>query len=460
MSDGGLTFTFRLRPRIRYSTGRPVRAADVRASLERQYRAGTGLGRIGVPLRGADGCTRRACDLRAGVVTDEAARTVTLRLSRPDPELLHWLALPFGAVVPAGSPPIGRPHAPLPGTGPYRITRFRANRIVLLERNRSFRAFSDVAQPAGYPDRLAFSLGLSADRQRAAVEAGRADVALDSPPAAAVARLARQRPLALHRYAVPLTIGLFLNVTRPPFDHEDVRRAVSLAVDREAAVAAAGGPELARPTCQILPPTFPGYRPFCPFTRRPDATGVWHGADLARARALVRASGTAGALVRVLAIADDAPKLAMARQTRRVLAELGYRARLRTYADSHAYYVALNRPTTRSQIGVFGWTADYPAGSAFFTPLFTCSQTGATGLNASELCNPQLDRAIARATGLQTTNGAAANAAWQAIDRDVSGRAAWVPLVNPVGVDLLGRRTGHYLRNPAFGVLLDQLWVR
>jgi peptide/nickel transport system substrate-binding protein len=203
--DGGLTLTLRLRPGIRYSNGRipmAVRAADVRASLERQFRAGTGLGRLGVPLRGADGCTKQACDLRAGVATDEAARTVTLRVSRPDPELLHQLALPFGAVVPAGSPPIGGRHAPLPGIGPYRIARFRADRTLVLERNRSFRVWSEAAQPAGFPDRLVFSLSRSPDRQRAAFEAGRADVALDSPPVAALPRLARQRPLSLHRYAV------------------------------------------------------------------------------------------------------------------------------------------------------------------------------------------------------------------------------------------------------------------
>ena len=34
-SDGGLTYRFQLRPGLRYSTGAPVRARDVRASIER-----------------------------------------------------------------------------------------------------------------------------------------------------------------------------------------------------------------------------------------------------------------------------------------------------------------------------------------------------------------------------------------------------------------------------------------
>ena len=36
-TDGGRTYTFRLRPGIRYSTGRPVQATDFRSTFERDY---------------------------------------------------------------------------------------------------------------------------------------------------------------------------------------------------------------------------------------------------------------------------------------------------------------------------------------------------------------------------------------------------------------------------------------
>ena len=36
-TDGGRTYVFRLRPGIRYSTGVPVRASDLRRELERLY---------------------------------------------------------------------------------------------------------------------------------------------------------------------------------------------------------------------------------------------------------------------------------------------------------------------------------------------------------------------------------------------------------------------------------------
>lgn len=66
---------------------------------------------------------------------------------------------------------------------------------------------------------------------------------------------------------------------------------------------------------------------------------------------------------------------------------------------------------------------------------------------------------MTRATALQATNAAAANRAWQRIDREIMQRVPWIPLVNPLGVDLVSARVGNYQRSPEFGVLLDQLWV-
>jgi hypothetical protein len=47
-------------------------------------------------------------------------------------------------------------------------------------------------------------------------------------------------------------------------------------------------------TCQTLPPNTDGYRRYCPFTVKPNATGTYYGPDLAKARKLVAASGTHG----------------------------------------------------------------------------------------------------------------------------------------------------------------------
>jgi hypothetical protein len=65
----------------------------------------------------------RRCDLRAWILTDDAAGTVTFRLGQADPDFLYKLALILAAPTPPGAPDHAIDRAPfLPGTGPYMIS--------------------------------------------------------------------------------------------------------------------------------------------------------------------------------------------------------------------------------------------------------------------------------------------------------------------------------------------------
>ena len=129
-SADGTTYVFRLRPNIRYSNGAPVRPEDFRAGLEAVF-----LRHPSIPLpdayrniQGVAECVRTPsrCDLSRGILTDPDARTITLHLSQPDPDLPYYLTYPFGYLVPADHP-FGHGTLP-PGTGPYKIASFDANR--------------------------------------------------------------------------------------------------------------------------------------------------------------------------------------------------------------------------------------------------------------------------------------------------------------------------------------------
>ena len=76
-----------------------------------------------------------------------------------------------------------------------------------------------------------------------------------------------------------------MNVNIPPFNNLKARQAVNYAIDRKAAVKIYGGTNLALPVCQILPPGFPGYQPYCQYTKNPGTT--WSAPDLAKAKALM-----------------------------------------------------------------------------------------------------------------------------------------------------------------------------
>jgi peptide/nickel transport system substrate-binding protein len=84
---------------------------------------------------------------------------------------------------------------------------------------------------------------------------------------------------------------MLMNVRSPPFEDERARQALNYAVDRREVAELAGGAEVARPTCQVLPPGFPGYRPRCRYTVNPNPAGTWTAPDLAMAKRLIRESG-------------------------------------------------------------------------------------------------------------------------------------------------------------------------
>jgi peptide/nickel transport system substrate-binding protein len=95
--NGGRSYTFFLRPNLRYSTGATVLASDFRRGIARELIAGDGYGNPGLyfGILGARHChdVPTQCDLRAGVDVDNQARRITFHLERPDEAFLYKLAI-------------------------------------------------------------------------------------------------------------------------------------------------------------------------------------------------------------------------------------------------------------------------------------------------------------------------------------------------------------------------------
>jgi len=258
----------------------------------------------------------------------------------------------------------------------------------------------------------------------------------------------------LHVNPTPETDFLFLNIHEPPFDDIRVRRALNFAIDRDRVVRLYGGPSVATPTCQVLPPGLPGYRRYCPYTLAPRREGRWTAPDLGTARRLVADSGARGTRV-VVWTYQDAPAAAVSRYAAAVLRRLGFRAVARV-APFPAWDRAVHDPGKHVQIAFGAWLADYPAASDFFNLLLSCHGTG----NPLGYCDAGVDREIERALSLAATDPRAADRVWRGLDRRVTDLAAWAPLVNVFATDFVSRRVGNYQYNPLWGILADQLWVR
>jgi YVTN family beta-propeller protein len=448
--EGGRSYTFRLRPGIRYSDGRRVRPEDFRRALERAYELGGSVvdqGTAVTAVRGGESCSKgRRCNLSRGVLT--TGDTVTFRLSRPEPFFLSDLS--FLYPIPAGTPSRDVGTKPVPGTGPYAIESYVPRRQVKLVRNPHFRVWSETARPDAYPDEIAFRIEDDVAQAVTAVAQGKADVLLDFIPADRIEQLSVRHAGQLHVEPERTMFALFLDTTQPPFSDVRVRRALNYAVDRRRLVELGGGPALRQPTCQVIPPTVPGYVRYCPYTLDPRSTGEWTAPDVGKAQQLIAASGTRGQKVTVWTWP------LMGKEGRYVvslLRRLGYRAQLQELKNWDVYSRTILDPKTRAQSGFIGW----------FGTQYGSEQIGTLrcgfSFNPARFCDSGIDRRAARALSLFATDPEAAARTWGQLDRELVDRAPWVPLFNPRFPGLASKRVGNWQWHPYLDVLLDQLWV-
>ena len=215
VTDGGLTYAFQLREGIRYSTGRPVRASDIRYGLERTFTVNAGYylkfrppldSELYGAIVGAPKClaSPRSCDLSRGIVVDDKSGTITFHLRHPDPDFLAKLAMPLAVAMPPEVPRHDSGLHPLPATGPYMITHYDIRHVVL-ERNPYFHEWSPDAQPDGYPDRIVWRVYKKTGQAVSAVEHGTADWLYFTVPGITHSRPTRSKPTTQPRSTHPPT---------------------------------------------------------------------------------------------------------------------------------------------------------------------------------------------------------------------------------------------------------------
>ncbi len=464
-TDGGKTYVFHLRPGITYSDGTAVKASDFLRAIEREFTVPGPVGSFYQGIVGGDACakTPKTCDLSKGIVADDAAGTVTFHLVSPDPDFLQKLALPFGYAVPSNTPDkeVG-PSNPLPATGPYMIDHYTPNQEILLVRNPEFHEWSKDAQPQGYPDKIDIRLSLTSEAEVTMVEHGQADWMYDQPPSDRLNEIATQYTNQVHLNPVPQVFHMALNTRVAPFDNVKVRQAVNYATDRAAIIKAWGGPQVATPTCQILPPDFPGYAAYCPYTTSP-GDGKWHGPDMAKAQQLVAESGTKGQKVAVICTPDEASK-AVCLYFVSLLKQLGYDSSIKVLSAA-VEYPYVQDSSNKAQISFSYWYPDYPSGADWFDVVVGCNgfhPNSTASANLSEFCDPTIQKMTEKAIETSVTDQAAANQMWTQVDKATTDQAPWVSLFLPKHIDFVSSRVGNYIFDPNVlvgGILIDQAWA-
>jgi peptide/nickel transport system substrate-binding protein len=459
--DGGRKYVFKLREGIMFADGSDLTTEDVVASFQRIFKiSGPTAGTFYNGIVGADKCLAEpnTCTLEGGVVADAAAGTITFNLTQPDGEFLQKIAIPHAAILPVETQLKDYGTEPIPGTGAYMIESYDPNKRLRMVRNPYFKEWSKEAQPAGYPDAIDYDFGLTEEAAVTAIQNGQADWMFDPPPPDRLAELGTTYAgqVSVH----PLTAMWYapMNTNLAPFDDVRVRQAVNLAIDRDAIVKLFGGANLAQPACQILPPGFPSYEPYCPYTADPGAK--WSAPDMAQAKALVAESGTAGQEVTIIS-EDTVVSRAIGVYLQDVLNELGYKASVKPISQN-IQFTYIQNTNNKVQISISQWFQDYPSPSNFLQVLFSCASFtpgSDASVNIAGFCDESIDKMMADAQAAAITDPAKAAEIWTQVDKAVTDAAPVAVLFTPKRVDFISKRVKNFTFSPQFYWIVSQSWV-
>jgi peptide/nickel transport system substrate-binding protein len=460
--DGGKTYVFKLRKGIKFSNGQELTVKDAVASFQRIFKiSGPTSGTFYNLIVGADACLKTAatCTLDGGVVADEAANTVTFHLTKPDAEFFDKLAVPHAVILPASTEAKDQGNAPIPGTGAYMAVSYDPNKQLKLVRNPNFVEWSKDAQPDGYPDEIHYDFGLTEEAEITAIQNGQADWTLDPPPTDRLGELGSKYKDRVFINTLTAMYYMPMNTNIPPFNNVKARQAVNYAIDRNAVVKLFGGTKLAAPACQILPPGFPGYEPYCPYTKNPGEK--WTAPDLAKAKQLVKESGTAGQKVTII-VEDIAVNRSIGVYMQSVLKKIGYDASVKAISQN-LQFTYIQNTKNKVQISLSEWYQDYPAASDFLNVLFGCDSfhpESDNSVNIAGYCDKAVDAKMKDASATGITDDAAANKKWAQIDKDVTDAAAAAVLFTPKHVDFISKRVGNFQFNGQYYWVITQSWVQ
>jgi peptide/nickel transport system substrate-binding protein len=396
--------TFHLRGDVRWHDGRPVTAEDVKFTFDLAKDPKTASQMGSVYLGGVTEAT----------VVDP--RTIRFTLDGPQAQPLDnfwWAPVPKHVLesVPREQLAQNAFNQKPVGSGPFRFDSWQKGDRMTLVANDSF-----APSLGGRPrvDRVVFRIIPEATARLTELRTGGVDVNYTVLPDEAKQLEAGARGITVHHYPSREFTYLGWNNERAPFDDPRVRRALSMAVDREALIGSMMF-GYARQTGSVIPPISP---------MAPDLPPIPH--DTAQAKRLLAEAGwtdsdrdgtldRGGEPLTVTIVTNAANKLFtdVATQVQAQLQRVGVRAELQTVE----FQTMLRQHKARDYQGILtNWTWDYFKADP--TPLFSCREARKPqSANRAGYCSEAADAAMQRA--LRATDDAAAKQAWAEFARVV-----------------------------------------
>ncbi|WP_353980284.1 ABC transporter substrate-binding protein [Salinicola endophyticus] len=393
VSDDGLSVTFHLRDDVKFQTtdfftpSRPLNADDVIWSFERQMDKGNPYYKL------ANGNFEYFNAMSMGELIKSIEKvdehTVKFVLTEPNAPFLANLAMPFASIhsqeyeqqlIDEGKPQQAN-QQPI-GTGPFQFVAYREDAAIRYQANPDyFRGKQPI-------DNLVFAITPDAQVRYQKLMAGECQV-MPFPNPSDVKAMKQNDAIQVLQEPGLNVAYLAYNTQEKPFDQPEVRRALNMAINKQAIIDAVfqGAGEVAK---NPIPPTMWSYN---------DAVKD-DPYDPEKAKQMLADAGVKNLKMDIWAMPVQRPYMPNARRTAELmqadLAKVGVDVNIVTYEWGE--YLKRASAVDRKGAVILGWTGDNGDPDNFMGTLLSCAGVG--GANRSQWCYKPFDDLIQQARTL------------------------------------------------------------
>lgn len=393
VSADGLEYTFKLRPGVKwhsnpgYTPTRELNADDVIFSFERQGKADNPWHQY-APGITYEYYSSMEMDSLIKEIVKVDDHTVKFVLSRPEAPFLANIAMPFTSIVSKEYADFldaeGRRedfnNLPI-GTGPFTFVAYQKDAVIRYAANPDY--WGDKPKV----DQLIFAITPDAAVRLQKLKAGECHL-MPFPAPADLDGIKADPNLKLDEQA-GLNVGyLAYNTTVAPFDNPKVRKALNMAMNKQAIIDAVfqGAGMVAK---NPIPPTMWSYN---------DAI-VDDPYDPAAAKALLDEAGVTDLSMRIWAMPVQRPYMPNARRTAELIQEDFSKVGVKVEIVSYEWGEYLKKSMEEGRDGavILGWTGDNGDPDNFMGVLLSCASATPGGANRAYWCNEEFSDLLAKA---------------------------------------------------------------
>ncbi|WP_026422938.1 ABC transporter substrate-binding protein [Actinokineospora inagensis] len=459
-SDGGKTWTYKLRKGIKFEDGSAVTSKDVKYAVLRStdkvtFPNGPAYfeGYLNLPA-GYKGPFKTPDINTDSAIQTPDDQTIVFHLKQAFGGFDYFAQMPQTAPVPQAKDTGAKYKEHVVATGPYKFAKNEIDKGFTLVRNDQWDQSTDPNRKA-LPDEYDVSMNVNADDIDNRVINGDLDIDVTGTGVqpASLSRVLGDPALKANadNPSAARTWYTSINPTVPPLDNKACREAVEYATDRTAYQTAYGGAFSGGDIgTTLLPPQIPGATNFNLYPAGPDNKG-----DVDKAKQKLQECGQPNGFETNISYRAERPKeKAAAEALQQALQRAGIKLTLKAFPQGDYFsQFAGNPPYVKAnKLGLVlnGWQADWPDGFGFLSQIVDSRVIRETGGSSNTSVRiPEVDKMLDDAIG--ETDKAKREADWGAIDKRVMEEAVVLPGVHAKALLVRPKKLTNVFVSQAFG---------